>query len=145
MHPEQALREFHEFFGLPARDELTVPDDDEMSLRRTLIDEEWEELDYELALLQEEHPNAKLAKIYKELADLVYVVYGLDQHLGSKLSQVFERVHASNMTKLWDCWDCDGSGCASCKEGKRVKYREDGKVMKSPTYQPPDLSDIICT
>jgi len=64
----------------------------------------------------------------KELADLLYVVYGTAEELGIPLQKVFEIVHKSNMDKLWP----DG----------QVHYNSFGKVIKPPTYQPPDLSNI---
>ena len=45
------------------------------------------------------------------------------------LEQALRRVHKSNMSKLGE-------------DGKPV-YREDGKVLKGPNYQPPDLSDLV--
>lgn len=163
MKPEQALREFHEFFGLPARDQPSVIHGDELRLRQTLLEEEFDELSDDLWELGDvayegtkEDSLAVLAKVYKELADLVYVAYGLDQHLGSKLSAVFTEVHRSNMTKLWDCWECNGRGiepdasyvyaveCSGCNgTGKRPKYREDGKVLKPPTYEDPNIEKVI--
>lgn len=145
MNPEQALREFHEFFGLPARDEVqgSLPQE-ELDLRRNLIEEEFDETMDEIRDMEFGFGN--VAKLYKELADLVYVCYGLDQHLGSKLPEVFAEVHRSNMTKLWSCWDCDGLGKAHCiceGTGKRVKYRDDGKVLKPPTYEAPDIEKVI--
>lgn len=45
------------------------------------------------------------------------------------LVKAFERVHASNMSKLDD-------------NGEPIR-REDGKILKGPNYKPPDLSDLI--
>lgn len=45
------------------------------------------------------------------------------------LGEAFDRVHASNMSKLGD-------------DGKPIK-REDGKVLKGPNYKAPDLSDLV--
>ena len=45
------------------------------------------------------------------------------------LMAAYERVHASNMSKLGE-------------DGKPV-YREDGKVTKGPNYQKPDLAPIV--
>lgn len=160
MKPEDALREFHEFFGLPARDTLGVIYGDELRLRQTLLEEEFDELQEELWNLEDaaystkEASFATLARVYKELADLIYVAYGLDQHLGSKLPEVFSEVHRANMTKLWDCDDCLGSGdywidglvyrCDSCHgTGKMIRRREDGKILKPPTYEPPDIERIL--
>ena len=45
------------------------------------------------------------------------------------LEQALRRVHKSNMSKLGE-------------DGKPI-YRKDGKVLKGPNYQPPDLSDLV--
>ena len=45
------------------------------------------------------------------------------------LEQALRRVHKSNMSKLG-------------ADGKPI-YRKDGKVLKGPNYQPPDLSDLV--
>ena len=153
--PSDLVREFHQFFGLPARtrDELTRIEGEELAFRRRLLDEEYEELDEAL------EDNNDIAHIYKEMADLAYVLYGLDQHLGGRLSAVLEEVHRSNMTKLWSCDNCGGRGtkragtidnpnnvveCLVCNgSGKMAKYREDGKVLKPPTYVKPDLSAVL--
>ncbi len=65
----------------------------------------------------------------KELADLVYVCYQYAQNMGWFLDEALDRVHKSNMSKLDE-------------DGKPI-YREDGKVLKGPNYQPPDLSDLF--
>ena len=65
----------------------------------------------------------------KELADLVYVCYQYAENMGWFLDEALDRVHKSNMSKL-------------DKDGKPI-YREDGKVLKGPNYQPPDLTDLI--
>lgn len=148
----EALAQFHEFFGFD--DPATSP-----RLRLHLINEEYEELAEELRAAWTLGLTYDKRKVYKEAADLLYVLYGLDVHLGGYLDRVFEEVHKSNMTKLWTCERCNGSGCDTipypdadkkscqccreCKgEGKVIKLREDGKILKPPTYQPPDLSFI---
>ena len=65
----------------------------------------------------------------KELADLVYVCYQYAENMGWSLDEALDRVHRSNMSKLG-------------KDGKPI-YREDGKVLKGPDYNPPTLSDLI--
>ena len=65
----------------------------------------------------------------KELADLVYVCYQYAVNMGWDLDEAMHRVHESNMSKLGE-------------DGKPI-YREDGKVLKGPNYQPPDLSDLV--
>lgn len=147
--PSEATREFHEFFGLPVRFLPTALPEDELALRKTLIKEEYDEF-------MEALDENDLIHAYKEAADLIYVVFGWDQHAGNLLSQVFAEVHRSNMTKLWPCEACDGRGfymnescapqqttCPHCEgSGKEARYREDGKVLKSPDYEEPDLSFI---
>jgi len=60
---------------------------------------------------------------------IVYVAYGAAIVYGIDLDAVFAEVHRSNMTKL----DADG----------RVIYREDGKVLKSDRYTPPDIAGVL--
>ena len=66
----------------------------------------------------------------KELADVVYVCFQFASVMDWDLDEALRRVHQSNLSKLDD-------------EGKPV-LRADGKVMKGPNYQPPDLSDLVC-
>lgn len=87
-----------------------------------LIDEEYKEWDE--AYTYEDH-----ASELKELADLVYVIYGYANVKKWDLDEAVRRVHQSNMSKLGD-------------DGKPI-YRQDGKVMKGPNYKKPDLSDLV--
>ena len=73
--------------------------------------------------------HSKSADCLKELADLVYVAAQYAENMDWDLEQALRRVHKSNMSKLDD-------------DGKPI-YREDGKVLKGPNYQPPDLSDLV--
>ncbi len=65
----------------------------------------------------------------KELSDLVYVCYQYAANMGWDLDEALRRVHQSNMSKLGE----DG----------RPIYRDDGKVLKGPNYQPPTLTDLV--
>jgi len=65
----------------------------------------------------------------KELADLVYVCYQYAEQMKWNLDEAMHRVHHSKMSML----DDDGNPI----------YREDGKVLKGPHYQPPNLRDLI--
>ena len=67
--------------------------------------------------------------LLKELADLLYVIYGYAATYGLPIDAAFKRVHESNMSKLGE-------------DGKPI-YREDGKVLKGPNYKPADLSDLV--
>lgn len=67
--------------------------------------------------------------VIKELSDLAFVCEQMAAFLGIDLEEAMRRVFRSNLSKL------DG-------EGKPI-YREDGKILKGPNYQPPDLSDLV--
>lgn len=104
-----------------------------LKLRQRLINEEVAELNAEIDSLANEiettghiKTETKL-RMFKELADVQYVVSGMAVSLGIPLEEVFRRVHESNMSKLVD--------------GKPLK-RTDGKFLKGPNYKKPDLSDL---
>ena len=98
------------------------------TLQRRLIVEEFKEfLDAENQLIMGLTVNS--AECLKELADLVYVCYQYAANLSWDLDEALDRVHQSNMSKLDD-------------NGNPI-YREDGKVLKGPNYQPPNLNDLV--
>jgi len=114
------VRHFTKSMGQP----LNVEPTPELALlRQSLILEEAKEASAELL-----RPQVDKAALTKELADILYVVYGTAITFGLPLDAVFNRVHASNMSKLVD--------------GKPL-YRDDGKVLKGPNYQPPKLDDLF--
>lgn len=88
-------------------------------MRMNLIDEEFVEL-----LTADSAEN-----LLKELADLVYVIYGYAATFDLDLDEAVRRVHESNMSKLGD-------------DGKPI-YRDDGKVLKGPNYKPPYMKDLL--
>jgi predicted HAD superfamily Cof-like phosphohydrolase len=93
-----------------------------------LIVEEFKEfLDAENQLIMGLTVNS--AECLKELADLVYVCYQYAANLGWDLDEALDRVHQSNLSKLDD-------------NGNPI-YREDGKVLKGPRYEPPNLNDLV--
>jgi len=96
--------------------------------QRNLIVEEFKEFLEAEGLLFRENPDFKESCL-KELADLVYVCYQYAANMNWNLDEAMHRVHESNMSKL------DESG--------NPIYREDGKVLKGPNYQPPNLEDLI--
>ena len=65
----------------------------------------------------------------KELADLAYVCFQYAAARGWDLDEALDRVHQSNLSKLDD--------------NLRPIRREDGKVLKGPNYQPPNLTDLV--
>ena len=90
----------------------------------------------QLGLIVEEYNefiNAQANEPYenelKELADLVYVCFQYAENMEWDLEEALHRVHKSNMSKLG-------------LDGKPIR-RVDGKVLKGPNYQPPNLTDLI--
>jgi len=66
----------------------------------------------------------------KELADLVYVIYGYANACGYDLDEAIRRVHANNLGR---CVQPDGT----------ILRREDGKIIKNKDYPKVDLSDLV--
>lgn len=95
--------------------------------RMNLVAEEYAEVMDEL--LDFRNGSGDFMKLAKELADLLYVVYGTAESLSIPLEKVFAAVHESNMSKLGG-------------DGKPL-FREDGKVLKGPNYHEPDFSKIF--
>lgn len=128
MTAQDKVREFHEAFDLPVRmgrrwpslGSLVVPLR-ERKLRRDLLREEHEE--YVVAELDHD-----LVEVADALADIVYIAYGTALAYGIDLDAVINEVHRSNMTKLQD--------------GRPV-YRNDGKVLKGPGYEPPRIAEVL--
>src|SRR6476660_3944112 len=127
--PMADLKEFHDKFHQFGTHRNMVPIGvSDIDRRSRLITEEFLEVDEELLALSvdaEMHRGISdyvqdYSKLAKELADLLYVVYGTAEEFGIPLEAVFATVHESNMSKVWD----DGE----------VHYNEFGKVIKPPTY-----------
>lgn len=116
------ILQFHKMFEVPIGAHPKLLDDIARRRRETLIEEELNEL-------KEASAADNLVGIADALGDLLYVVYGAAIEYGIPIDEVFEEIHRSNMTKLWP----DGT----------VHKREDGKVLKPPTYSPADLQGII--
>lgn len=66
----------------------------------------------------------------KELADLIYVIYGYANARGWDLDEALRRVHENNLGR---CIQPDGT----------VKRREDGKILKNPDYKKVTLEDLV--
>ena len=75
-----------------------------------------------------ENPDLREA-VVKELSDLVFVCYQFAATYGIDLDKAMTLVFESNMSKLDE-------------QGMPI-YREDGKVLKGPNYQPPNLADCL--
>lgn len=116
------VREFTTAFKQEIRKEPGFPDKNTQLLRLELIAEELNEF-YDA--MEEED----IIGVADALTDILYVTYGAGLAFGIDLDKCFAEVQRSNMTKLGD-------------DGMPI-YREDGKVLKGPNYDPPNLKKII--
>ncbi len=120
-----AVQEFHKAFGLGVQQQPTAAlAAEKVHLRYELMKEENEEY-------LEAAKNGDLVEVADALGDMLYILCGtiVEHGLQHKISEVFEEIQRSNMSKLG-------------KDGKPV-YREDGKVLKGPDYSQPDLEKIL--
>lgn len=120
----ELVKEFQDKFSIPT---VALDSIQTRELRWNLISEETHEVFTELFPEYENNPNSPIkSKVAKELADLLYVVYGTAATFDIDIDTVFKQIHVSNMSKLGN--------------DDKPLYRKDGKITKGPNYQPPDLS-----
>ena len=117
-HEQTMVEDFHRTFDIVVHSTPTVVDGRTRGLRVQLIQEEFDEL--KEALTAED-----LSSIAKEMADLLYVVYGTAVSYGIDMDPVFREVHRSNMSKVGGY------------------KREDGKWVKPATYSPARIEPIL--
>jgi predicted HAD superfamily Cof-like phosphohydrolase len=122
-HPFEQVKEFHRVYNVPMLAEPALPSAQRRSLRMSLLREEFTE--YEEAEAQND-----LVEIADALGDIVYIVMGTALEYGLPLDEIFNEIHRSNLSKL-------------CPETGKPLYREDGKVMKSSAFTPPDIETIL--
>jgi len=119
MRDEQAMvDEFHRKFSILAQATPSDLNEETKRLRIRLIEEEFDELKEAMA-------GGDLAAVAKEMADLLYVVYGTAVSYGIDMDPVFREVHRSNMSKVGGY------------------KREDGKWVKPATYSPARIEPIL--
>mgnify|MGYP003526396208 FL=1 len=119
MTDEQTMvQDFHRKFEILIQTAPTNLTDEIKQLRVRLIQEEFDELKESMA-------TGNLASVAKEMADLLYVVYGTAVSYGIDMEPVFQEVHRSNLSKVGGY------------------KRADGKWMKPPTYSPAKLEPIL--
>lgn len=119
MTDEQSMvEEFHKKFDIFVQASPTEVSEDTKRLRIRLIQEEFDELKESMA-------EGNLAALAKEMADLLYVVYGTAVSYGIDMEPVFREVHRSNLSKVGGY------------------KREDGKWVKPPTYSPARIEPLL--
>lgn len=112
-HPTAMVKEFARITG-------QTPD---VELYATLISEEFDEW-------RSEYVRGTDEPQLKELADLLYVIYGYANAIGWDVQEAMLRVHTNNVGR---CIHPDGT----------VQRRDDGKILKNKDYPKVDLSDLV--
>lgn len=119
MTDEQSMvEEFHRKFDIAVQAVPTDANEDTKRLRIRLIQEEFDELKESMA-------TGNLSAVAKEMADLLYVVYGTAVSYGIDMEPVFREVHRSNLSKVGGF------------------KRADGKWVKPATYSPAHIEPIL--
>lgn len=151
MTPHQQVKEFMLAFGQECPNTPGFPSDDICKLRPDLVTEESSEH-------REAFENLDYVKVCDAICDLLYVVYGSAIAIGlneDTLNKMFAEVHRSNMSKMWtweeaasqpEYWlgEIKLSLAENAPAPKRWIVRNlDGKVLKSPSYTPPDLEQFL--
>ena len=118
LDPQSMVERFHRLFQIVVQQTPGLVDERTRILRERLIQEEFDELKEAMA-------KQDLAAVAKELADLLYVVYGTAVSFGIDMGPIFQEVHRSNMSKIGGY------------------KREDGKWVKPPTYSPAAVEPLL--
>lgn len=148
-----AVRQWHRAVGeKPFIERAERERDDLIALRSELIAEETQEalealLNYRKAQIMDDFAQASPTALLfpggkpdpeaphwyealaKELADVLYVVYGTAELLEIPLEAVFAEVHRSNMSKVGP-------------NGEVIR-REDGKILKPDAYREADVHGAL--
>lgn len=120
----QMVLDWHNKFGVDVGDKPTMITGDRMHMRQNILQEEVDELN-------QAYFRGDIEKVADAICDILYVVIGtaIEFGLHDKLDELFAEVHRSNMSKLDE-------------NGNPVK-REDGKILKSKLFSPPDLKKVL--
>lgn len=124
------VREFNTAFGI----KTPAPYLRAAGIQKKLIDEEFGELNdayAEWKVAPERTPRDDNARkdLLDAICDSIYVLIGLALKMGFDLDGAFAEVHRSNMSKLG-------------ADGEPI-LREDGKILKGPNFEAPDLTPFL--
>lgn len=142
------VAEFHRVMGQPILTTPQIPPDERVRLRLRLIAEEFFELGDAFGLggyacwadakenvydaikyFSSNEDPTDIVAVADALGDIAYVVEGANLEFGIPGKTVLEEIHRANMTKAGP-------------DGKAV-FNEHGKVVKPPTYTPPDIARVL--
>jgi predicted HAD superfamily Cof-like phosphohydrolase len=114
----EKVKEFHDKYkiGLGWNHPTFLPADEALNRIRLMTEE--------LAEVVKAIAKKDMVNLAKELADMLYVVYGTADEYGIPMDTVFSAVHASNMTKS-------------------TEKDESGKILKGDNYVEPDIEGVL--
>ena len=118
----QDVYQWHVEFGAPASETPRHVTSEDKSLRLSLM---WEEL----GELERAMNDQDLIGIADGIADLIWVACGTAATYGIPFEKVWSEVKRSNFAKK--------------EEDGTIHRRGDGKILKPPTWTPPDIASII--
>ena len=130
------VKEFNECFGHAVRNTPSIRHDD-IRMRFNLVMEEVEEIADALYLHEFEGMSEEdaLVEVADGIADTLVTLYGFAQATGIPVTEIFDIVADSNMSKLGE-------------DGKPVYYTDGpkkGKIAKGPNYWDPkdNIREVI--
>lgn len=147
----ELVLEFQQTFHHPIQENPIIPSEGRTKLRIALLEEELEELKIAIK-------NRDIVEMADSLCDLQYVLAGaiLEFGFGEKFESLFYEVHRSNMSKAAPSEEDAEDTISYLKKHSNVEayyenigerfliYRKsDNKILKSITYSPPNLKDIL--
>jgi len=107
---------------MEAAGQTQILNDDQVELYMNLVREEFLEL-------EAAYDNRDLVGVADALADLRWVIEGLEHTLALPQQAIWDEVARSNLSKI--------------SSNGQVLKREDGKVLKPESYSPPDLETVL--
>lgn len=128
---QEKVEEFHRAMGMTIPVEPMIPPVKIMELRYSLHKEECvtefiDALGRCVAAKTPEQEKEAIKAVADSIGDALYVIYGSAIDFGLDAQAIFDRVHASNMTKFID-----------------GHLNSAGKWVKGPSFVPPVLDDLI--
>lgn len=146
IQPARDVRGFMHAFGQQVPEAPKFPDRSLLELRVRMLREE----------VQEIEDSTDLVGLLDGVLDVMYVALGTALCAGITPGQIqagFSQVHQSNLDKLWTAKQIENSRMlasemvveASSKNGKFIVRRPDGKVLKPPGHQGPQLGFVLQT
>lgn len=126
-------KKFREVFGQEILDNISLfgfVKKKLWSMQLSLIEEECSEfLEAANEVYADPENDKRREELLKELSDLVFVCYQFAAAFNLDLDEALRRVFESNMSKV--------------DEHGKINRRSDGKILKGPNYQPPNLIGLF--